>query len=157
MSTSRALGLGRRKHNTILHFIIKSRPLRVREHDSHLREQGFEVQCYAAYGSPGACAGYEGVETAVGLAVDLRARGVLVCEIVGGVFELVCEEAAGVGVGGGGFGCVGCGAAPGEVDELILVDWKRRQGLVLLCTLVRWGRLQLRTYTCWPYALDGCA
>ena len=115
MPSPRALPLGTRKHDPVLDPVIQPTTLRIRQHDLQPRHARLQIYRHAADGTASSRARHEGVELSRALGVDLGTRAVVVGEVVGGVFELVGEEAA---AGACGVGGVRGGEAAGGVDEL---------------------------------------
>lgn len=115
----RAFALPGVKHHAVRHTVEQAAALGVREHDAQPRQPRDEVAGDAAQRASRAGARDEGVEHAAALRVDLGPGAVVVRAPVGGVLELVGEEATAGGERGGG---VGGGEAPREVDEVVWVD-----------------------------------
>lgn len=120
LAAAGALALGGAVHDAVADLVVQAAALGVGEDDADAGDAAvaLEEARDARDGAARAGAGDEGVEAAPRLRGDLGARGGLVGLVVGGVLELVGEEAAARVRGGGPRRVLG-GAAAREVDEVL--------------------------------------
>ena len=115
MSSPRSLPLPLIEHHTVLDLVIQSASLRIRQHDLDRGKEWLQELGDPGDGSTGAGTGNKGVEARTALAVDLGPGGGVVREPVGGILELVGEEAV---AGVRGVPTVERGQRAGAINEL---------------------------------------